>query len=124
MLPKSKWVYVCNSDDLGERNYLALDFLYAGSPQSIIVFRFKAETFAYVNRCVHMPRKLNCERDGIFDDSGNYLRCSMHGIVYDPQTGASQSTMCNGEKLQSLKTVEDNGGIYIADKRILKLPES
>jgi hypothetical protein len=42
----------------------------------------------------------------------------MHGIVYDPQTGASQSTMCNGEKLQALKIVEDNGCIFIADKRI------
>ena len=124
MRPKSKWLYVCRCGDLVERKYLTLDLLVDGSPQSIIVFRFKEKTFAYVNRCVHMPRKLNCEKDSIFDDTGNYLRCSMHGIVYDPQTGASQSAMCNGEKLQSLKTVEDNGCIYIDDKRALTIPGS
>ena len=124
MRPKSKWAYICKSGDLGERQYVTLDLLYAGKPQSVFVFRFNEKAFAYVNCCVHMPRKLNCERDSIFDASGNFLRCSMHGIVYDPQTGVSQSTMCNGEKLQSLKTIEENGCIYISDKRVSILPEA
>ena len=65
-----------------------------------------------------MPRRLNCERDVIFDDTGNYLRCSMHGIIYDPETGRSQSSMCNGEKLQALKVIEEDACVYINDKRV------
>jgi hypothetical protein len=42
----------------------------------------------------------------------------MHGIIYDPQTGISQSTMCNGEKLQALRIFEEGDCVYINDKRI------
>jgi nitrite reductase/ring-hydroxylating ferredoxin subunit len=118
MRSKSKWVYVCRSEDLGEREHIALDVNYSGELQASVVFRFKEKIYAFINRCVHMPRKLNCERDIIFDDTGDYLRCSMHGIIYDPETGTSQSTMCNGEKLQALKVVEEDACIYINDKRV------
>lgn len=114
-------LYVCKSIELGEREYLAFDLMYAGELQPIIVIRFNEIAYAYINRCVHMPRKLNCERDNIFNDCGNFLRCSMHGIVYDPKTGASQSTMCNGEKLKALKVIEENGSIYLNDKRALAM---
>ena len=118
MRPKNKWVYVCKSAELDEREHRTIDFYYAGELHSGIVFRFKNKTYAYLNRCVHMPRRLNCERDSIFDDTGNYLRCSMHGIIYDPATGRSLSTMCNGEKLQALRVVEEDACIYINDKRV------
>ncbi len=42
----------------------------------------------------------------------------MHGIVYDPVTGESLSTMCTGERLLSLRLLEVEGNIYIRDKRI------
>jgi nitrite reductase/ring-hydroxylating ferredoxin subunit len=80
---------VCASDQLAEKKYLIVDLLYRGSPHSGIVFRFNGEVFVYLNQCVHMPRALNCERDTIFDEQRELLRCSIHGIVYDPVTGAS-----------------------------------
>ena len=119
MLSKASRIYICKSDDLGEKEHITRDVIYSGEPQSSLFFRFNQKVYAYVNRCVHMPRKLNCERDIVFDDTGKYLRCSMHGIVYDPESGASLSTMCNGERLQAIKIVEDNGCVYINDKRVL-----
>lgn len=119
MRSKKKWLYVCRSGDLREGEHITLDIVYNGELHSSIIFRFNKKTYAYINRCVHMPRKLNCELDDIFDDSGKYLRCSMHGIVYDPETGISQSSMCQGEKLKPLKVVEENGYIYFNDKRVL-----
>ena len=65
-----------------------------------------------------MPRELDCERDMIFDETGQYLRCSMHGIVYEPRTGESVSTMCNGERLTSVRVIEDEEGIWFNDKRV------
>lgn len=65
-----------------------------------------------------MPRELDCENDMIFDETGQYLRCSMHGIVYDPLTGESLSTLCNGQRLTSVRVMEDETGIWIKDRRL------
>ena len=73
---------------------------------------------AYINLCVHMPRRLDGEEPKVFDPTGRYLRCSMHGIVYTPQTGASISTMCEGERLRAVDSYEDGGEVGIADFRM------
>jgi nitrite reductase/ring-hydroxylating ferredoxin subunit len=89
MAISDKQLLVCAGSQLTEKKYLIVDLLYRGAPHSGIVFRYNGEVFAYLNQCVHMPRALNCERDTIFDDQRELLRCSMHGIVYDPVTGES-----------------------------------
>ena len=76
---------------------------------------------ARLTRCVHMPRRLDCEQDRVFDDSGRYLRCSMHGIVYTPETGTSISTMCEGDRLHDLAVYEEDGVVGLADFRVTSL---
>lgn len=115
---RDKKLLVCPSGKLCEKQYIILDLLYQGKPHSGIIFRFNGAIFAYLNQCVHMPRQLNCERDTIFDARQELLRCSMHGIVYQPETGKSLSTLCHGEQLQALRLSEANGNIYINDKRV------
>jgi len=112
---------VCASRELGHKQFVIIDLQYKGAAHSGIVFRFHGQAYAYLNQCVHMPRRLNCERDTVFDEQQEKLRCSMHGIVYDPLTGESLSTMCQGEKLQALRVFENDGQIYIRDKRVKPL---
>lgn len=111
-------IHVCESDELREGEYRKLEVIYAGESSSVVVFRFKGRPFAFRNLCVHMPRTLDCERDMIFDDGGNNLRCSMHGITYDPVTGESLSEICRGKKLTPIKLYEDESGVWLRDKRI------
>lgn len=111
-------VWVCGSQQLAERGYLRIDVLYAGEPITVAVFKFQDKYFAYRNLCVHMPRELDCLKAVIFDETGRYLRCSMHGIVYDPLTGESASSICNGERLTPIGLVEDEQGLWIEDRRV------
>ena len=110
---------VCDSAQLAERGFLIVELRYRDDPHTGIVFRFCGKVYAYLNQCVHMPRPLNCQRDTIFDAEQGLLRCSMHGIVYDPETGESLSVLCQGERLRPLKLVEEEGRIYIQDKRVM-----
>lgn len=112
----------CRSDELREGTYLKLDVIFSGKPTSLILVRFEERCFAYLNRCVHMDRPLDCEEDVILDPTGKYLRCSMHGIVFDPMTGESMSTLCRGESLTALKVLENDGEIWIRDRRIGQRP--
>lgn len=111
-------IRVCQSDQLREGSYLKIPVLYKGEASSVIVFRYHEKCLAYRNLCVHMPRMLDGERDTIFDKSRQYLRCSMHGIIYDPVTGESVSTICNGERLTPIKIQQNEDGIWLVDKRL------
>jgi len=109
---------VCSSDGLAEGSHLKLQLVFEGRPEECLLLRFEGKVYAYINRCVHMPRRLDCEKKQIFDHSGRYLRCSMHGIVYTPQTGTSISTMCEGEQLRAVDSYEEGGEVGLADFRV------
>jgi nitrite reductase/ring-hydroxylating ferredoxin subunit len=112
---------ICPSQQLGEGRHLKVGLIFEGRREECLVFRYQGRSYAYINRCVHMPRPLDCEKDLIFDTTGRYLRCSMHGIVYTPETGTSVSTMCEGERLQSVAIYEAAGEVGIADFRVSAL---
>ena len=116
--PGNEQIWVGTSELLAEGSYLRMDVVYAGDPISVIVFRYKGKCLAYRNLCVHMPRELDCEKNTIFDATGRHLRCSMHGIVYDPMTGESISSICTGERLTRIEILEDAEGIWIKDRRV------
>lgn len=109
---------VCASAALVEGRHIKLRMHFEERAEECLIVRFRGKVYAYVNRCVHMPRPLDCEKDLVFDATGRYLRCSMHGIVYQPETGASVSTMCEGERLRAVGVYEDAGEVGLADYRI------
>jgi nitrite reductase/ring-hydroxylating ferredoxin subunit len=116
---KNNRLWVASTEQIAERAYIRIECVYRGKECSILLFRFDGRCMAYINQCVHMPFRLDCEKDMIFDHTGNKLKCSMHGIVYDPVSGESLSpTLCTGEKLTPVKVVETDEGIWITDKRI------
>jgi nitrite reductase/ring-hydroxylating ferredoxin subunit len=111
-------IWVCFPKQLGELGYRRIEVIYAGETITVVVFKYQGQYLAYRNLCVHMPRELDCLQDVIFDATGRYLRCSMHGIVYDPLTGKSVSSICNGEQLTPIVLVEDEQGLWIEDRRV------
>jgi nitrite reductase/ring-hydroxylating ferredoxin subunit len=112
---------ICSSEALAEGRHRKMKMIFEGREEECLLVRFHGTCYAYINRCVHMPRPLDCEKDLVFDHSGQYLRCSMHGIVYTPETGTSVSTMCEGEKLRSVSIYEENGEVGFADWRVTRL---
>lgn len=92
-------------------------------PCSAIIFYFENQAYSYVNHCMHMHRPLNCEQDAIFDETGRFLRCSMHGFVFDPKTGECQSPVCLGQRLQALRLKEIDGKLYFAEKHLVLMEE-
>lgn len=108
---------ICESVALGELGHVTLSILYRGGAEELILVRYRGSVYAYLNTCVHMPRPLDCEHCHVFDDSGRYLRCSMHGIVYEPETGLCQSEICAGKSLTAVRVAERDGFIWSVDKR-------
>ncbi|MCX7092267.1 MAG: Rieske 2Fe-2S domain-containing protein [Methylobacter sp.] len=108
----------CTRHELDQADFLTRSIQFKKQPVSAIIFAFEDSVYAYVNHCMHMHRPLNCEQDAIFDETGKYLRCSMHGFIFDPKTGECQSPVCFGQRLQALRLEEIDGTVYFAEKHL------
>ncbi len=108
---------ICRSVALAELCSYGFAVQYRGERREAILIRHSGTAHCFLNQCRHMPRRLDCEHPYVFDETGKYLRCSMHGIIYDPVDGLCQSEICAGKSLTRLKIVEINGSIYLQDKR-------
>jgi nitrite reductase/ring-hydroxylating ferredoxin subunit len=112
---------VCDSAELADRQHRIVPLLFKKQPQTAIVLRYEGQVYAYLNQCVHMVRRLDCVHDAVFDEQQGHLRCSMHGITFDPTSGESLSVLCAGERLESLRCEEIDGQVYLIDKRVTAL---
>jgi nitrite reductase/ring-hydroxylating ferredoxin subunit len=109
---------ICARGELDNTRFLIRQIQFKNQPTSAIIFVFDGDVYAYINHCMHMQRPLNCEQDAIFDETGKYLRCSMHGFIFEPTTGECQSPVCLGQHLQALKLEEIDGIVYFAEKHL------
>jgi nitrite reductase/ring-hydroxylating ferredoxin subunit len=109
---------ICTRQELEQVSFLVRQIEFKNQPTSAIIFLFSGNVYAYVNHCMHMHRPLNCEQDAIFDETGHYLRCSMHGFIFEPTTGECQSPVCFGQRLQGLRLKEIDGLLYFAEKHL------
>ncbi|MBT9099642.1 Rieske 2Fe-2S domain-containing protein [Methylovulum psychrotolerans] len=112
---------ICPVAQLQQQPFITRNITLKNQPASALVFWFDGSAYSYVNHCMHMHRPLNCEQDAIFDETGNYLRCSMHGFIFDPKTGECQSPVCLGQRLQALRLQEHEGMLYFAEKHLTLL---
>lgn len=115
----SKLNAICPLEDLQQASYLIRPIIFKKQPCSALVFWFEGQAYSYINHCMHMHRPLNCEQDAIFDDTGKFLRCSMHGFVFDPTTGECQSPVCLGQRLQALRLEIVDDVVHFAEKHLL-----
>jgi nitrite reductase/ring-hydroxylating ferredoxin subunit len=110
---------ICRSEDLCEGGKLGFRVLYRGEPVGALLIRIGSVVAAWVNQCVHMARALDSEDDEIFDPDEGVIRCSNHGITYDPVTGACQSALCAGKSLTALRIREHDGRILLVDQHAM-----
>jgi len=111
------------AEALSETSFVTVDvLLHSQTPRArranVLVFRYRGRLYAYVNHCMHMHRPLNCQEDAVFDAERRWLRCSMHGFIFEPDTGICRSPVCEGQALQAIKVAEEEGLIVFKEKQL------
>lgn len=110
--------FICTTDKLSRLDYFISHIEYCENKTTAIVFYHKGRVYAYLNSCRHGERRLDCQADTVFDANGQLLSCSMHGCVFEPKTGTCLSPIGPGKRLQALKVIEKENGIYFADEQV------
>jgi len=79
------------------------------------VMRYHDTVRAFVNECAHVPVELDLNPGQVFDQSGEYLVCSMHGAYYAPDSGECVGGPCRGAMLVSLDVIEMDGQVWLIE---------
>jgi nitrite reductase/ring-hydroxylating ferredoxin subunit len=83
-----------------------------GADATGFVVRYEGKTYAYLNRCAHVPVELDWFKGEFFESEKRYLMCSTHGAIYAPESGACKGGPCRGGKLRPIALRELDGRIY------------
>ncbi len=75
--------------------------------------RFAGKVRAYVNRCPHTGVELDWVPGEFFEESRLYLICSMHGAIFEPDTGLCIAGPCRGASLEALPIGEKGGQVVL-----------
>ena len=84
-----------------------------GVPLTAFVVRHRGTARAFVNRCPHRFAELDWLPGRFFDDAGLYLVCSMHGALFEADTGACVAGPCVGDGLDPLACEEHEGRVRV-----------
>ncbi len=79
------------------------------------VVRYQDTVHAFVNECAHVPVELDLNPGRVFDQSGEYLVCSMHGAYYAPDSGECVGGPCRGAMLTPVNVIETDGQIWLIE---------
>lgn len=112
-----------SSEVLAESGFVTVDVVLHSQTArarraNVLVIRYRGRVYAYVNHCMHMHRPLNCQEDAVFDAERRWLRCSMHGFIFEPDSGICRSPVCEGQALQAVKVAEAGGLIVFKEKQL------
>lgn len=77
---------------------------------------------AYVNHCPHAGFPLNWTPDGFLAPDSRLILCSMHGAVFEIETGLCISGPCDGLKLRALPVRVERGYVMLGDDVPLEEP--
>ena len=105
--------HLCAADQLAERGTaLVFDVMHYREPARAFALRYDGQVVAYLNRCLHVPTEMDWQPGEFLDSSKEFIMCSIHGAVYEPQSGRCAGGPCGRGKLTSIQVIERDGQVY------------
>ncbi len=77
---------------------------------------------AYVNRCPHLSYPLNYLPDEFLSYDRRYLQCTMHGALFEKDSGLCIAGPCLGRRLIALPSRIDADAVVVDAQAIANVP--
>ncbi len=102
---------LCHIDTLPEGK--ARSFEHAG--KHLFAVKYQGEIYLYLNQCPHMGVNLNWQEDDFFNYDNSMLQCSMHGALFEINTGLCVAGPCKRQSLLPIPFQLVTNQIQLAD---------
>ncbi|WP_019342690.1 Rieske (2Fe-2S) protein [Stutzerimonas stutzeri] len=85
--------------------------------QRLLAVRKNGTLYIYINRCPHRGIPLEWLPDQFLDSSGSLIQCATHGALFLIDSGECVAGPCEGQALQTLPWIEQDGTIWLQNVR-------
>ena len=92
----------------------AKEFLLPESQHDGFVINWHGQFYAYLNSCPHTQAALNWVPQQFFDTESEFLQCSLHGALFEIDTGECLRGPCVGAFLEPIPVRVEAGEIRLA----------
>jgi nitrite reductase/ring-hydroxylating ferredoxin subunit len=106
-------IFLCRVEELARTGAKSVVLGEGADRLDVVIVDRGGARHAYINECPHQFIPLETFPDHFFAEGGRHLVCSGHGALFVPETGLCVEGPCEGERLQRLVIVEQNGAIYL-----------
>jgi nitrite reductase/ring-hydroxylating ferredoxin subunit len=106
-------IFLCRIEDLAPTGAKGIVLGTGDDTLDVVVVDKDGLRHAYVNACPHQFIPLETFPDYFFTEDRKHLVCSGHGALFDPDTGRCVEGPCEGDRLERLSIVEQDGTIYL-----------
>ena len=106
---------ICDLKELDNLSCKEFIVKKGGIEQDAFLIQFKQHYFAYENSCPHTGVNLNWQEEQFFSVDGLFLQCSVHGALFEPDSGLCVRGPCCGESLKKVDIAMKDGVIYVSD---------
>ena len=106
-------IFLCRIDDLARTGAKSVVLGEGADTLDVLVVEKNGARHAYINSCPHQFLPLETFPDHVFTQDKVHLVCSGHGALFEPGTGECVEGPCEGEHLERLQIIEQDGAIYL-----------
>jgi len=110
----SNLIKILEISDITVKQCRTLDVAYNNSVLELLLVCYAENELAgYLNSCPHTGVNLNWQPDQCFDYTEQYLSCSVHGALFQPDNGKCVYGPCNGQSLTPVELIIEANAVYI-----------
>ncbi len=103
---------ICDIHELEELSCKEFTIKTPEPESDAFLIYFNGQCYAYENSCPHTGVNLNWQKEQFFSLDGLYLQCSLHGALFEPDSGFCVRGPCKGGSLKKTELVIENGAIF------------
>lgn len=105
---------ICDLENLSELFCKEFVVKNDSEQKDAFLIYFNQRCYAYINDCPHTGVNLNWQEGQFLSVDGLFIQCSLHGALFEPDSGKCIYGPCRGQSLKTLKLKVENGVVYLS----------
>lgn len=105
---------LCNINEIDELSSKGFEIGSGRKSRNIFIIKKEGVIYGYNNKCPHAGINLEWQADDFLDNEQALIQCSVHGALFQIDTGDCAGGPCNGIGLEKVDlSINQDGDIFL-----------